>query len=124
MPKPVNRGLEQPVLLDVLGELVEGDLDGQRDAETPADLVAETDAAPDGVERVLLPAVALKQAALDGLAGAVGECECNRFKDIGVTSKLERVPPPVLRVHRVGDQEHDAVDRNLGPDDYGQVADV
>ena len=92
MPKPVNRGLDQPVLLDVLGELVESDLDRQRDAEAPADLIAETDAAPHGVECVLLPAVALKQAALDGLAGAVGEGEGNRFKDVVVAGQLERGP--------------------------------
>ena len=100
------------------------DLDGQRDAEAPADLVAEPDAAPHRVERVLLPAVALKQAALDCLAGAVGKGEGNRFKDIVVTSKLERVPPPILRVHRVCDQEHDAVDGDLGPDDDGELANV
>ena len=81
MPQPVYRGLEQPVLLDVLGVLVEGDLDGQRDVEAPPDLVAEADAAPHGVERVLLPPVALEQAPLDGPLGAAGEGEGDRFED-------------------------------------------
>ena len=81
MPQPVYRGLQQPVLLDVLGELVEGDLDGQRDAEAPCNLVPEPDAAPHGGQRVLLPPVALEQAPLDGTLRAAGEGKGNRFED-------------------------------------------
>ena len=83
--QPVNCGLEQPVLFDILGELVEADLDGQWDAETPPDLVAEADASPHRGERVLLPPVALKQAAVDGLPGVVREGEGDRFEHVGGT---------------------------------------
>ena len=61
---------------------------------------------------------------MDGLAGAVGEGEGNRFKDVVVAGQLDGVLLPVLGIHRVGDQEHDAVDRDLGPDDDGKIAHV
>ena len=70
------------------------------------------------------PTVALEQAALDGLLGAVGEGEGDRFKDAFIAGQLHGVPPPVLGVHRVGDQEHDAVYGDLGPHDDGEIADV
>ena len=124
MPQPVNRGLEQPVLLDVLGELVEGDLNGQRDAEAPPYLFVEPDASPHGVERVLLPPVAVEQPALDGLPGAAGKGEGNRFEDVVVAGQLDGVTPPVPKVHRVGDQEHNAVDGDLGTHDDSELADV
>ena len=59
VPQPVNHGLEQPVLFDVLGELVQCDFNGKRGVEAPPDLVAELDSAPHSIERVLLPTVAL-----------------------------------------------------------------
>ena len=43
--QPVDGGLEQPVLLDVLGVLVVGHLNGQREPVTTPDLVSEPDLA-------------------------------------------------------------------------------
>ena len=66
MRQPVQRGLEQPILLDVLSELVKGHFNGQRDAEATLDLFAEPDAAPDSMKRLLLPPISLQQAAPHG----------------------------------------------------------
>ena len=106
------------------GEFVKCDLNGHRDVEAPPDLVAEADMATHGVQRILLPPVALHQAALDGLPGVVGESEGDTFRDIVVSGQLEGVLPPVLRVHRVGDQEHNAVDGDFGPHDEDELSDV
>ena len=124
MPQSVNRGLEHPVLFDVLGELVESNLDGQRYAETPADLVAEPDAAPDGVQSVLFRAVPAQQAAPDGLAGPVGEGQRYGFYDVLGPTQRDGVLAPVARVHGIGNEKHDAVHRYLGPHDNSQVANV
>ena len=88
----MQRRLEQPVLLDVLGELVESHFDGQRNAKTPLDLLVEPDAAPDGVQGLLLPAVPLQQASADGLARVMGECQDDAFEDVGFPFEVKAVP--------------------------------
>ena len=55
--QPVDGGLEQPVVLDVLGIFVVGHFDGQREPVTTPDLVGEPDLAPHGVEGFFLPSV-------------------------------------------------------------------
>ena len=73
MGQPVDGGLEQPVLFDVLGVLVVGHLNGQREPVPASDLVSEPDLAPHGVEGFFLPAVAAQEIAVDGSLGSARE---------------------------------------------------
>ena len=102
MGQAVQRGLEQPVLLNVLGELVKGHFNGQRYAETPPDLLVEPDAAPDSVQGLLIPAVSLQQAPPDGLTGVVSEGRDDTFQYIGIWGQIEGVLPPIPGVECVG----------------------
>ena len=124
MSQPVDSGLEQAVLLNVLGVVVVGDLDRQREPEPPPDLVCEPDPAPHGVEGLFLPTVTPQQAASDGLAGAMGEGKGDGFQHVVIGSEVDGVVAPPPGVHGVGDQEHDPVHGYLGPDDDRQVAHV
>ena len=121
MGQSVQRGLEQPVLFDVLGELVKGHFNGQRYAETPLDLRIEPDAAPDGVQGLLLLAVSLQQASPDGLTDVVSEGRDDTFQYIGIRGQIEGVLPPMPGVEYVGNQEHHPVHRNLRPYHDGQT---
>ena len=69
----MDGGLEQATVFDVLGVLVVGHLDGQREPVPASDLVHEPDLAPHGVEGVFLPAVAAQETAVDGSLGSARE---------------------------------------------------
>ena len=66
-------GLEEAVGLDVGREFVVPDLDGNRDAVAPAQLVLDADASAYDVQRFFLGLIALEQAASCGLADGLVE---------------------------------------------------
>ena len=66
--QPAHGGLEEAVGWDVGREFVVPDLDGNRDAIAPAQLVFNADAAADDVQRFFLGHIVLKQTATGGLA--------------------------------------------------------
>ena len=122
--QPVDGSLEESVLLDVLGVLVVGHLDGQWQSVPAPDLVGKPDLTSHGIEGVFLPAISAEQAAVDCLLGTAGEGQGNGLQDVGVGGQVDGFVPPVLGVQGVGHQEHDPVHKNLGPHDDSHVANI
>ncbi len=65
--QPAHGGLEEAVGRDVGREFVVADLNGDRDAEAPTQLLFDANASTDDVQRFFLGLIALEQTARGGL---------------------------------------------------------
>ena len=114
--EPVARGPDHAVGLDVLGELVVRDLHGWSDTEAAPELIVEAYPPPHTGQRGLFAPVALEQATPKGLPDLVNERGNQGFEKGFSRLEEKRGRTPGARVERVGKEEQDPVDVDLGPD--------